>query len=332
MVKKMKKTIDKEKLIKAIGKFADKRLAIVGDAFLDLSSIGTIERINPEKIGTPLLKIQREEYRLGGAGNVAMNIRSLGAHASLNCIIGEDPKGNILKGLCENNNIRLFSIRRGESIIKKRFVESEENQYILRADYGENDLWAIDEKSAKHLYEHLDRARFDAIVISDYNKHMFKGDFGKQLIEMAEKRDVMSIVDAKPVNAYSFKHATLISPNLKEAREILGTNILNERVLTEELKNRIKSYYVIITLAERGMACYDGKNYDEIPTKAREVIDVCGAGDTARAAIALGLVSGLNLVEAAHLGNYAAGIVVEKQGTSVVDRNELIERIRSEGN
>ena len=119
---------------------------------------------------------------------------------------------------------------------------------------------------------------------------------------------------------------------MKEARDILGTNILNEKVLTEELKNRIKSDYVIITLAERGMACYDGKNYDEIPTKAREVIDVCGAGDTARAAIALGLVSGLNLVEAAHLGNYAAGIVVEKQGTSVVDRNELIERIRSEGN
>lgn len=331
MVKKIEKTIDKEKLIRAIEKFADKRIAVVGDALLDKYIYGAVERINPEKRGALLLKIQREEYRLGGAGNVAMNIHSLGARVSLSCIIGEDPRGNILKGLCENNNIRLLSTRRGESVIKERFVESEDNLYILRVDYGENDLWTIDEKSARHLYEHLDRTRFDAIVVSDYNKHMFKGDFGKQLIEMAEKRDVMSIVDAKPANAYSFKHATLISPNLKEVREILGKNILNERMLTEELKKKIKSDYVIVTLAERGMVCYDGKNYNEIPTKAREVIDVCGAGDTARAAIALGLVSGLNLVEAAHLGNYAAGIVVEKQGTSVVDRDELIERIRSDG-
>ncbi len=328
----MKKTIDKEKLIKTIEGFAKKRFAVVGDAFLDRYIYGKVERINPERKGAILIKIQKEEYRLGGAGNVAMNIRSLGAHASLSCIVGDDPESNILKGLCENNGIKIFSAKIGESIIKERFIESEDNQYILRADYGEKNLKVIDEDSAKHFYERLEKTKFDALVVSDYNKHMFGGGFGKKLVELAEGRNALSIVDTKPTNAYSFRHATVISPNLKEAREILDKSDLNEKMLAEELKRRIKSDYVVVTLAERGMACYDGKNYNIVPTKAREVVDVCGAGDTARAGIALGLVSGLSLVEAVHLGNYAAGIVVEKQGTSTVSREELIERIRSDGN
>lgn len=330
MVKKMEKTIDKEKLIMAIEEFSNKRFAVVGDAFLDRYIYGAVERINPEKRGALLLRIQKREYRLGGAGNVAINLHSLGARVSLSCAVGEDSESNILKGLCENNDVRLFSVRIGESIIKERFIESGDNQYILRADYGENNLKPLDEVSAKCLYGRLERTKFDAIFLSDYNKHIFKKNFGKQLVEMAERRDVISIVDTKPLNAHSFEHATLISPNLKEAREILGNNNSNERILAEELKRKLKSDYVVVTLAERGMACYDGKKYDEIPTKAREVVDVCGAGDTARAAIALGLASGLNLFEAAHLGNYAAGIVVEKQGTAVVSREELIERIRND--
>ena len=172
----------------------------------------------------------------------------------------------------------------------------------------------------------------DAIVLSDYNKFVFRGDLGKHLVSLAKNHGIPIVVDPKPANIASFKNATLLCPNINEAREIVGLSNGSESNAVKNLREIVGSEYVIVTCGKRGMISYDGSEFNEIPTKVRDVVDVTGAGDTASAAMTLGLISGLGLVGAAHLANYAAGVVVEKQGTSILTDKELIERIESDGN
>ena len=325
------RNFSKKKLLEAVEKFKDKKVFVVGDVLLDKYVYGTVDRINPENPGAHLLKINKEEYRLGGAGNVAMNIASLNASASLISIIGEDKEGFIVERLCLDNEIDTFFVRRrGESIVKERYIESDHNHYILRADYGETTLNSIDGDLVNNICEGLRSSNFDALILSDYNKIMFKGDLGARLIEFAREKKVPVVVDSKPANILSFRHATLVCPNLKEAREITGMFSASERELAERIRKIAESDYVIVTCGKKGMVCYGGLQYNEIPTNTRGVVDVTGAGDTARAAMALGLISGLNLHETTYLANYAAGVVVEKQGTATVSLDELRKRIRED--
>ncbi len=322
--------MDKNKLIEAIKDFDSKRIAVLGDIVLDKYVYGRVERVNPENPGAPLLRIERKEFRLGCAANVALNILSLQAKASLGCTIGEDKEGKLFEDLCKKNGLELFYVEDGETIVKERSIESEFNQYLLRADDGEFNLKAINEDSENALLSSLLKNNLDAIILSDYNKHLFRKDFAKKIMAFALKRNIPIIVDPKPVNALSFQQSTLICPNLKEAREIVNSNSEEPRYLARRLKEIIKSKYIIVTCGKNGMVCYDGNDFTEIPTKVKEVVDVTGAGDTVCAVVTLGLASGLSLIDAAHLANYAAGIVVEKLGTSTVNKTELIDRILSD--
>ncbi len=323
--------MDKRRLIESIENFKNKRIAVLGDVVLDKYVYGKVERVNPENPAAPLLKIDRKEFRLGCAANVALNILSLGAAASLGCVVGGDHHGRIFERMCRKSKIKLYNVRNGITIVKERSIESEFNQYLLRADDGESNLRAIDERSSQRLYNFLNNQKLDGIILSDYNKTLFKKDFAKKIIEKAKEKKIPVVVDPKPVNARSFQFASLICPNLKEAREIVKSDSNDPRFLAKMLKDIVKSDYVIVTCGKRGMVCYDGQGFSEIPTKVREVVDVTGAGDTACAVMALGLSCGLNLVETAHLANYAAGIVVEKQGTSTVKPEELAQRIGEDG-
>lgn len=324
--------MDKNRLIEAVKNSQNKNIAVIGDVVLDKYVYGKVERVNPENPGAPLLKIERKEFRLGCAANVALNIVSLGASSSLGCIIGKDSHGRLFENICRKKKIKSFSINRGQTIVKERSIESEFNQYLLRTDDGESNLIPIDEKSASKIYEFFSKSKLDAIILSDYNKHIFRNGFAKKIISLAKSKRIPVVVDPKPINALSFRNSTLICPNIKEAKEITGSNDNNPKLLAKKLREIIQSTYVIVTCGKRGMVCYDGKEFTEIPTKVKEVIDVTGAGDTACAVMALGLASGLNLVETAHLANYAAGVVVEKLGTSTISLNELILRIEKDGN
>ena len=323
--------MDKVKLIRAIKNLQNKRIAVIGDVVLDKYVYGRVERINPENPGAPLLKIERKDFRLGCAANVALNIISLGANASLGCVIGKDHNGRLFERLCRKRKIRLFSVREGQTIVKERSIESEFNQYLLRSDDGESNLMAIGNNSTLKIYRFLNNSTIDAIVLSDYNKCIFRNGFAKRIISLARSKKIPVVIDPKPINAESFKFSTLICPNLKEAKEIIKSDESDIKYLARQLKNTIQCTYVILTCGKKGMVCYDGKEFTEIPTKAREVVDVTGAGDTACAVMTLGLASGLNIVESAYLANYAAGIVVEKQGTAVVKPEELIKRIEEDG-
>lgn len=323
--------MNKSRLIESIKEFKDKKITVLGDVVLDRYVYGRVERVNPENPAAPLLKIERKELRLGCAANVALNIISLGARASLGCVIGKDHNGRLFERLCRKRKMKLFSVKNGVTIVKERAIESEFNQYLLRADDGESNLKSINDFSADKLHNFFNNSEVDALILSDYNKSIFRNGLAKRLISLARNKKIPVIVDPKPINAESFQFCNLICPNLKEAREIVRSDSNDAKFLAKQLKYIIKSDYVIVTCGKKGMICYDGREFSEIPTKAREVVDVTGAGDTACAVMTLGLASGLSLVETAHLANYAAGIVVEKQGTSTIKPEELIQRIEEDG-
>lgn len=322
--------MDKNKLLEAIKEFDKKKAIVLGDIALDKYVYGKVERVNPENPGAPLLKIERKEFRLGCAANVALNISSLKAKASICGIIGRDGNSRVVQKLAKMHELNLFYLRDGATIVKERSIESEFNQYLLRADDGEFSLKDLSEIYQKRLINFLQKNKSDVIILSDYNKHLFRNNFAKKVIAFAKEKNIPVVVDPKPVNALSFQYATLICPNLKEAKEIARSNSEEPRFLARRLKEVVKSEYVVVTCGKRGMVCYDGMEFTEIPTKVREVVDVTGAGDTVCSVLGLGLASGLDLVGAAHLANYAAGVVVEKQGTSTVNQEELIKRIQED--
>ncbi len=323
--------MNKEALISSLYKISEAKVAVIGDIVLDKYTYGKIERVNPENPTVPILKKESEEYRLGCAANVAANVLSLGANNVVLCgVIGNDYYGKILENLCDNIKLNRFLINEESTIVKERFYESEFNEYMLRVDDGEKDLRSLSTEAYDKIYNFVEKLNLDVIVLSDYNKKVFTNGLGKSLVGLANSKNIPLIVDPKPPNALSFTGSTLFKPNKKEAGEITGCKDEDGANVARRLYETIKSKYVVVTCGKKGAVCYDGKEFAEVPTKVREKVDVTGAGDTVSAAITLGLAAGLSLVEATYLANYAAGIVVEKRGTSVAYRDELIERIRND--
>ena len=327
-----KRVMEKEKLVEAVHCFDGKKIAVVGDVMLDKYVYGTVDRINAENPEVSLLRIKSKEFRLGGAANVALNLSCLGVKVSLFGVLGDDLNGVLFKKLCKESDINLVSFSDGETIVKERFVDPESKRYFLRSDYGEAKLSPINEEGMCFVYESLKKTNPDAIILSDYNKKIFRGDFGKRLIELAHEREIPIIVDPKPENIESFKNSTLICPNIREAKKMIGSDALDSTsgdVIVRKLIEMYGTKKVIVTWDDRGMVCH-GSGFHEVPSKARKVVDPTGAGDTVCAVITLGLLSGLDFISSTHLATYAAGIVVEKIGTATLSRAELIDRIESD--
>jgi D-beta-D-heptose 7-phosphate kinase/D-beta-D-heptose 1-phosphate adenosyltransferase len=323
--------MDNSELAEFVKKFNGKKVAVVGDIALDSYLFGKVNRVNPERPGYPLLTVEKEEYRLGCAANVAMNLSSLGAEVSLYGWIGEDEKGKVIWEECQKNRIRLVCVKRDKTITKQRWIESNHNDYLGRADFGEEKIEAINEKQSEELFDNLTKNGFEAIVLSDYNKGIFKGNFSRRIIDWANSHGILTVVDPKPVNALLFSGASLIRPNLSEAQAIIGEKEMDLALLAKKLKEKVQSKEVVITCGNQGIVVDDG-GFHHIKTKARQVVDVTGAGDTVAATLTLSLLSGANLIESAQIANYAAGIVVEKQGTATVNSEELIKRVEEEEN
>jgi rfaE bifunctional protein kinase chain/domain len=324
--------MEKERLVNFVKRFSGKKIAVVGDIVLDSYLFGKVSRVNPERPGYPLLMVEKEEFRLGCAANVGMNLASLGAIVSVYGCIGDDKHGIIIKEMCEKNRIKLKQVNRETTITKQRWIESTHNDYLGRADFGEEKIEPLNESLANELLNDLIKNNFEAIILSDYNKGVFKNGFAQKIIEYANSKGIITVVDPKPANALSFKGATLIRPNLSEAQIIIGEKEQDFEVLARKLKEKVGSKEIVITCGGQGMITYDSnKGFNHIKTKARQVIDVTGAGDTVASVLTISLLAGANLVEAAHIANYAAGIVVEKMGTASTTQEELIIRILSDG-
>lgn len=322
----------KERLLEIVKMFPTTgRVAVIGDLCLDTYLYGESTRVNPEKHGASLVKIVRNERRLGMAANVAANAAALGADVELYGLVGDDEGGRQLMNLIETQSGFTFvPYFEGETIEKQRTLVAPHNHYVGRNDYGEASLAPISTDAQDELFKYLKRREPTTIILSDYNKRVFTGDFGKRIIDYALQQGITTVVDPKPENIASFAGATIISPNLEATERITGLRAPHYEALAQRLQQLTKSRCVVVTLGKEGMITYsDHKDLFHIPTRARELGDVSGAGDTVKAALALSSQQG-TFYDSAQIANYAAGIVVEKQGTATASIGELIERIRED--
>ncbi len=320
-----------------IEQFQKKSVAVVGDIILDHYVYG-IPRYNPEA-DSPCLTISPEsDYRLGGAANAAHNLRSLEARVSLFGIVGTDPESEIIRRLCEESGIQFFALSEGTTLKKTRIIGARHNHPLIRLDYGEHgdNLKPLSEEKEMKLFEAIAQQSKDCqgILFPDYDKRIFRRALAPKLITMAHARGILSMADPKMKNAVDaerFFGVRVVKPNLQESRLLIGdiNGELSYEQLIKCLCEKMKSSYAVITCGKEGAIAYDG-SYHHVPTRAREVSDVSGAGDTAAAALMLSLLSGATIVEAMHIANYAAGIAVEKAGTVAVTQDELIARILQE--
>lgn len=307
-------------------KFNKKRILIFGDIILDRYIFGQVSRISPEA-PVPVVKITKEEYRPGGAGNVAANIDKLGAQGILMGVCGDDGYFRELVKLKESNNFVINS-EINKTLLKTRVIS--QRQQIVRIDREER--FNIVPKIEEEFVNRIKKLNIDAIIISDYAK----GTLTKVLMEALKNRAKISnipiIVDPKPPNFDLYYNVYGITPNLKEAEKITNKKIedTNDSFKTARIiQRKFKTKFSLITRGDMGItAAEKGKKAFNIPAFSQEVFDVTGAGDTVVSILTLSLVAGASLREAVSLANAAASIVIEKIGASQVTIEEIRNRIK----
>jgi D-beta-D-heptose 7-phosphate kinase/D-beta-D-heptose 1-phosphate adenosyltransferase len=293
---------------------------------------GSVRRISPEA-PVPVVEVDRQTVALGGAGNVVSNLVALGAVTTPVGVLGDDLDAERLRGAFDDlrvSTIGLVADPARPTTVKTRIIAH--NQQVVRADRESRARIGavIEHRLAERFYEQIDGA--DAVVVSDYGKGLLTPGLLAQALGAARERGLIVCLDPKMRSFAHYQPVTVITPNNQEASDASGITIEDEQSLTEagrKLLRSIDTTAVLITRGEEGMALFtgdgpEGAEVTRIPTVAREVYDVTGAGDTVIATLALALGSGASLEEAAVLANHAAGVVVGKVGTASLTRDELI--------
>jgi D-glycero-beta-D-manno-heptose-7-phosphate kinase len=305
--------------------FSSKNIAIIGDLMLDKYIFGDVERISPEG-PIPIIAVTKVKHVPGGAANVATNITTLNGNAYLLGVVGDDVSKEILINETKKFNIDASGIiiDKTKITIKKVRVISQ-NQQLLRIDH--EDTKYIDSYTNGQFIKSLERFNeVSVIIISDYAKGTITEEFMRNIKSYATKNNIKIIVDPKPIHYSFYKDVFLITPNKKEAEEMSGIKIFDNKTLEicgRKLMNQLNCR-VIITLGEKGMSIFEpDEKPTHISTTAKEVYDVSGAGDTVVAALSLAISAGSTLHEAAIIANHAAGIKVGKVGTAPVFLEEL---------
>ena len=293
---------------------------------LDKYSYGLVKRLNPEW-PNPLLNIYNEEYKLGGAANVAANLSSLSGLVELVGVLWEDDYGKKFESLCQESNIHLTSIIAWvPTITKQRFMETTYQQQLLRVDYEEK--YTMSHTHNEQILALLDQLNPEYIVFSDYNKWIINKELINDIKLYAQEHNAKIFVDSKPNNLKYFENVYLIKPNLKEFRQMIKNEELpnTDEAIKEHGIKFVEQYKcnLVITRWNKGAALItkDGQFF-ALPTKAKQVFDVTGAWDTFLAAIVYSLSIWSDLKSAVELGNKASWIVVGKLGTATVTPEEL---------
>jgi D-beta-D-heptose 7-phosphate kinase/D-beta-D-heptose 1-phosphate adenosyltransferase len=318
-------------LISAVQQLGNPRIAVVGDFMIDRYILGDAERVSPEA-PVPVVHATSEQDRLGGAGNVAANLVGLGAQVVCCGIHGADTSGQQLCDLLGEigaNTDAMLECNDRPTIQKIRVMAR--NQQMLRVD--REDSCALNATSQQQLQEMLFAAEWDAIVLSDYGKGCLSAEFTQAIIAEAERRGVPSLVDPKHQDLSRYANATMVTPNRNEAELSAGcamTSLDDVKQQGSKLRTDAQLQSLLITLGAEGMYLLDANSVaTHIPTFARQVYDVTGAGDTVISALAISLASDYDAITAMHLANAAAGIAVSKVGTTTVGREELLRHLRS---
>lgn len=321
-------------LKKIISNFNDASVLVIGDLILDEFLWGDVSRISPEA-PVPVVWVKRESFMPGGASNVANNLKALGANTLIAGVIGDDERGAILKSELEQKGIDTRGIIADGSrptTLKTRVVAH--HQQVVRID--KENINALGDAVISRIINYTKSVigSLDAVIIEDYGKGVITPRLLKEIVPLARKKQKIISVDPKEENLKYYKGISLITPNNHEASKAVGFEIKDTATLKRAgavMLKKFKCKIALITLGENGMAVFQGgKPMKQIPTVAQEVFDVSGAGDTVIACYTLALASGANPVQAAHISNCAAGIVVGKVGIAVVSGDELAGRIEKE--
>ncbi|MUM77621.1 D-glycero-beta-D-manno-heptose-7-phosphate kinase [Pseudodesulfovibrio sp. F-1] len=323
----------KRKFIReAVRGLAGGKVMIIGDLMLDHYMIGSVERISPEA-PVPVVRVERETSLLGGAGNVARNIVSLGGEALLISTVGTDEDGARLDRLCNKAQLNTKLIRDPARPTTKKTRIIAGTQQVVRVDQELS--VPLQDAELDQLFNHLQMVLpgFPVIVLSDYGKGFICPEFMCRFMEMVAQCDPrpMVLVDPKTVNYDLYHGVDLLTPNTKEAGEGAGLPVKGQDTVIRAgraLFDRLGCRNLLVTMGGDGMALFEGPGkVTHIPTFARKVFDVTGAGDTVIATVALALASGLDLSAACTLANYAAGIVVGQVGAATATPTDVLEAV-----
>jgi len=301
-------------------KISSARVLVVGDAMLDRYWYGAVDRISPEA-PVPVVRVTRTEERIGGAANVACNIVTLGAQASLLSVVGDDEASHILEALVAQTGITPYFGRDAQlkTTVKLRVIGRQ--QQLLRLDFEntpENEVLASQSATFEKLY-----LQHDAVLFSDYGKgglaHIVL------MIALARAAGKVVLVDPKGSDYARYKNASVITPNRAELEHVIGRWSDEADLLSkaQNLRTSLELEALLLTRSEEGMTLFDAQGELHVPAVTREVFDVTGAGDTVIATLAAMTASGMSLRDAVPIANRAAGIVVGKFGTATVNYSEL---------
>ncbi|MBK8610329.1 MAG: carbohydrate kinase [Chitinophagaceae bacterium] len=311
--------------------FALLKVAVIGDVMLDTYWWGHVDRISPEA-PVPVVAVTRRELRVGGAGNVALNVASLGANVSMISVLGKDDDGHQLTELLQKNKIDTgYLVHSEHRITTNKIRIISRNQHMMRLDAEVvNDLLPEDEERLMFAFENYIAAESpDVVIMEDYNKGVLTEQVIRRIISLCKKHNILSAVDPKRKNFFAYNGVDIFKPNLKEVKE--GLNIMRDDaslsflkdmhiLLHEKLNHRVS----LITLSEKGIFYQFEKDAAVIPTHIRSVADVSGAGDTVIAVAALVFAATKNVKLMADMANIAGGLVCEEVGTVAIDKDKLL--------
>ena len=317
-------------IINTLNAISDSNILIIGDVILDAYFHGKVDRISPEA-PVSILDVEKKDYRLGGAANVALNLKALGVSPILCTVIGSDSSGDKIIDLLNAEGLDASGVIKSSSRItslKTRLVSS--NRQLMRVD--EERVEALNREDEQRLSDLIARmiasSKPDAIIFEDYDKGVISLSIISKTIELARVQDIPVTVDPKKKNFLSYSGATLFKPNLKELREGINNpsiepSIESLRKAYEFLNDVMPVEMALFTLSSHGMYVTNGTSDALIPTEANQIADVSGAGDTVIAAATCALIAGLSLEEIARFANTAAGLVCKSPGVVAIDLNSF---------
>lgn len=313
------------------GDFNKMKVGVIGDVMLDTYWWGNVERISPEA-PVPVVAVKKKEQRIGGAGNVALNLQKLGASVALISIIGEDEEGAAVKQILEGQDIDTrYLVESKKRITTNKIRIISRNQHMMRLDAEQvNELESNEEEILVNLInKYITIESPDVIILEDYNKGVLTNRVITETIAMCNSKGIPTTVDPKRKNFFSYKGATLFKPNLQEV--FTSLNLLPEEVtdtllqdIHEQLKKELGHRISLITLSEKGIFYNDEKGDKLIPSHRREIADVSGAGDTVIAVASLVYANTNDTETAAAIANVAGGIVCEEVGTAPINKERLL--------
>ena len=322
---------------KLFNSFNEKKIMIVGDMMLDIYMKGKVERISPEA-PVPIVSVTESFSRLGGAANVAQNLKKLGTEPILCAVTGNDEKSNELLSLMLEQNMNTSGIVKSNERItttKVRIIGN--NAQMLRVDT--EDTFDLTENEHNLLMskinEIINNENIDGIILQDYNKGVLTEQLIKEIISIANEKNIPIGVDPKKKNFLAYQNATFFKPNLKELKEGIGISAKNDSIdeilkSVDALHDKLNCRYIMTTLSERGVLIkdYSTNTYHHIPAHIRKIADVSGAGDTVLSVAMLCLVCNQDAYRIAALSNLAGGLVCEELGAVPINKNRLFEECK----